>query len=410
MIRKTIFWIHLIAGVTVGLVVAMMSFTGVVLMYERQMRNWVAESHYVEVPEGTARLPLEELLVVGKTARPDAEFASLLVTNDPGAPVELRAGRRGGIALNPYDGSEMETQSEGLESFFSLMTGWHRWFNVQGEGRDFWREVTGVSNVAFLFLVLSGMYLWLPAIWKKAMFKARLWLRKDYPNSKTRDYHWHHIFGIWMAIPLALVVYSGMVISYPWAANFMYAVFGAEPPVQQQAQQAPLPQPGPGGAVAANANGGGNREGGRGEGQVREAPQQQGSIPMVMGLPLASLIDHAITHAEGDWNRMTLTLPKGDAPTVQIEIDRGNGAQAHKRYTLNLDRNTGSVAGVRNWIDTPEAQRLRGITRFLHTGEVLGFWGQTIAGLASAAAVLLVWTGLALAWRRLISPLFAKKA
>ena len=35
-----------------------------------------------------------------------------------------------------------------------------------------------------------------------------------------------------------------------------------------------------------------------------------------------------------------------------------------------------------------------------HTGEVLGIPGQTIAGLATAGSVVLVWTGLALAWRR----------
>ena len=38
--------------------------------------------------------------------------------------------------------------------------------------------------------------------------------------------------------------------------------------------------------------------------------------------------------------------------------------------------------------------------RFLHTGEALGLPGQTLAGLASAAAALLVWTGLSLALRR----------
>ncbi len=36
--------------------------------------------------------------------------------------------------------------------------------------------------------------------------------------------------------------------------------------------------------------------------------------------------------------------------------------------------------------------------RWLHTGEAGGIVGQTIAGIASLAAFLLVWTGLALAW------------
>ena len=36
MVRSTIFWIHLVCGVATGLVVLMMSVTGVILTYERQ--------------------------------------------------------------------------------------------------------------------------------------------------------------------------------------------------------------------------------------------------------------------------------------------------------------------------------------------------------------------------------------
>jgi uncharacterized iron-regulated membrane protein len=42
--------------------------------------------------------------------------------------------------------------------------------------------------------------------------------------------------------------------------------------------------------------------------------------------------------------------------------------------------------------------------RFLHTGEALGLAGQTIAGLVSLSSAIMVWTGLALAWRRLVRP------
>jgi uncharacterized iron-regulated membrane protein len=38
--------------------------------------------------------------------------------------------------------------------------------------------------------------------------------------------------------------------------------------------------------------------------------------------------------------------------------------------------------------------------RFVHTGEYYGLTGQTIAGIASLGGALLVWTGLALAYRR----------
>jgi uncharacterized iron-regulated membrane protein len=41
--------------------------------------------------------------------------------------------------------------------------------------------------------------------------------------------------------------------------------------------------------------------------------------------------------------------------------------------------------------------------RFVHTGEYYGVLGQTIAGIASAAGILLVYTGFALALRRFVA-------
>ena len=51
--------------------------------------------------------------------------------------------------------------------------------------------------------------------------------------------------------------------------------------------------------------------------------------------------------------------------------------------------------------DQTPGRRLRSWLRFAHTGEYYGLTGQTVAGLVSAGGVVLVWTGLALALRRL---------
>jgi hypothetical protein len=41
--------------------------------------------------------------------------------------------------------------------------------------------------------------------------------------------------------------------------------------------------------------------------------------------------------------------------------------------------------------------------RFAYTGEVYGLTGQTVAGVVTGGAVVLVWTGIALASRRLLA-------
>ena len=67
---------------------------------------------------------------------------------------------------------------------------------------------------------------------------------------------------------------------------------------------------------------------------------------------------------------------------------------------------TGDVVRWETFESQSLGRRLRSWSRFTHTGEAFGLLGQTIAGLVSAGGVVLVYTGLALAWRRF----FGKKA
>ena len=71
------------------------------------------------------------------------------------------------------------------------------------------------------------------------------------------------------------------------------------------------------------------------------------------------------------------------------------------RTTLTLDRASGDVVSYEDFSALTTGRRIRNVMRFAHTGEVLGLPGQTLAGIASAGAVVLVYTGIALSLRRL---------
>jgi uncharacterized iron-regulated membrane protein len=101
------------------------------------------------------------------------------------------------------------------------------------------------------------------------------------------------------------------------------------------------------------------------------------------------------------WKSITLRLPAAPAAPFAFTIDEGNGGQPQKRSTLSLDGSTGAVVRWEPFSSLSAGRRLRSYLRFAHTGEVLGLFGQTVAGLVSAGAAVLVWTGFALAWRRL---------
>jgi uncharacterized iron-regulated membrane protein len=384
MVRSTIFWIHLVCGVATGLVVLMMSATGVVLTYERQILAWAERATFPPPASGTARLTLEELVEAAKLRRPEFAPTTITLRNEPDAPVVLGAGRSGSLYVDPYSGAVQDPGAAGLRTFFSAVTGWHRWFNATGESRATAKAVTGASNLAFLFLVLSGMYLWLPRMWKWAAFKTRLMFNPYATTAKARDFNWHHVFGIWSAIPLAVVVATATVFSYPWANDLVYRVVGEEPPRQ----------------------GGGAPRGG--------PPQPEATVIVADGtaidrLGYDALLARAAEH--GGWRALTLNIPTDPAaPTVRVGIDQGNGGQPFLRHTVTLDASTGGVTNWAPFSSQTTGQKARSWIRFLHTGEALGLIGQTIAGFVSLTSVLMVWTGLALAWRRLVQPLFRRKA
>lgn len=371
--RKILFWSHLAVGVVGGLVILIMSVTGVLLTYERQIIAW-ADTRAYQV-SGSAKLPVEDLLAKVRESQPDATINSITARADASQPAAVALAAKPAanqpartIFVNPYNGEALGEGSKGVREFFHVVTDWHRWLGAHGENRATARAITGASNLGFLFIVASGIYLWWPRKQTWQQFKQILWFRRGLPG-KARDFNWHNVIGFWSFVPLFIVVLSAVVISYQWASNLVYRVVGESPPAQR----------GPGGPP----------------------PNQQGGNSAPVPLDgLNGLWTRAEQQTAG-WRSISLRLPTtAEAPAV-FTIDKGNGGEPQKRATLTLDRKTGEVVRWEPFSSFSKGRQLRSILRFAHTGEVLGLPGQTIAGLVSLGGVFLVWTGLALAWRRL---------
>ena len=70
--RTLLFWTHLVSGVTAGSIVLVMSATGVLLTYEKQIVAWSERDYRAAPPSADAlRLPIDELVarVVGGATR-----------------------------------------------------------------------------------------------------------------------------------------------------------------------------------------------------------------------------------------------------------------------------------------------------------------------------------------------------
>ena len=374
--RKVLFWCHLTVGVIAGVVILIMSATGVLLTYERQITYWAdTRSYHIAPPSPEAtRLSVEALIAKAREVQPNTTITTVILragATEPAAVVlagNPGAGPGGGrnIFLNPYTGAMLGEGSKGVRDFFHVLTDLHRWLGASGASRNTARAVTGACNLGFLFIVASGIYLWWPRKRNWSQFKNILWFKRGLPG-KARDFNWHNVIGVWSAIPLFVVVLSALPISFPWANALVYRAVGEEPPAQR------------------------GREGGPARGR------EERSVPSLEGLN--SLWSRAEQQVEG-WRTINVRVPESNRAPVVFAIDTGEGGQPQHRSTLTLDRATGDVVSYEAFADQSLGRRLRSISRFAHTGEVLGIPGQTVAGLATAGSVVLVWTGLALAWCR----------
>jgi uncharacterized iron-regulated membrane protein len=353
--------------------VFIMSATGVLLTFEKQL-VYYADTRHISLtpPPSAAPLPLDALLARVRAGGLAGEPSAVAVRRDPAAPVALTIGQGVVTYADPYSGRLLGRGDAGVRAFFRGVTDWHRWLAATGDYRTTGRAVTGAANLAFLFIVLSGAYLWIPRTWAWRAVKQVIWFRGGLPG-KARDFNWHNTIGVWSAIPLAIVVASGVVISYPWASNLVYRIAGEAPPA---------------------ARGGGAGPEGR---RDRDAASAAAPAPSLDAAWVTALAYRPA------WRAITLRLPATPAPTLAFTIDDGGPGQPQYRGTLTVDRATGAVAKWEGFETGTRGRQLRTVLRFAHTGEVLGLPGQAIAGLVSLGGVVLVYTGFALSYRRFVA-------
>jgi uncharacterized iron-regulated membrane protein len=365
--RNVLFWIHLAAGAAAGIVILIMSATGVALTYEKQVIEWADRRAWTAPADAASSRHLApETLLASAAASNGAPAIAITLRADAAAPATVTLEGNRAVLVDPYSGRVIGEPPAAVRSFFRTMTAWHRYIALEGASRATGKFVTGVANLGFLFLVISGLYLWFPRAWSRAQFRNILWFRTGV-TSKARDFNWHNTIGFWSCVPLAIIVAGVVPISFAWGNRLVYRLAGETPPAAAAPARAAEPQPRVYVADGVNA-------------------------------AWAAAVD-----AVPAWRTMTTRLVNGATAPIVLTVDEGYGGQPQLRHTLTVDRLSGAIVKDETFDNLSAGRRARSWLRFAHTGEFYGLAGQTIAGLASAGGVFLVYTGLALAVRRLLA-------
>ena len=125
---------------------------------------------------------------------------AITILNDPLEPAALNVGRGDYRYADRYTGALLNDSDTPMRNFLRRIMYWHRWLAMEGTSRDLGRNITGVGNLVFLLLLISGLYLLCIRFKKINSLRNLITFRSDL-KGKARDLNWHNVVGFWLFSP-----------------------------------------------------------------------------------------------------------------------------------------------------------------------------------------------------------------
>lgn len=348
--------IHLWLSVPLGLIIAIICFTGALLVFEEQVTQ-LANRHlyYVETP-GSQPLPVGTL--VEKVESQPTKGASITGVTiypqpDRSYQVNLSAPKGAAVYIDPYTG-EVLGQSQ-RPPFFRTVFLLHRWLldSQPADGGIFWgKRITGISTLLFVIILLSGIVIWWPRSRKGLKNGIQIALRKG----KARFWHdLHAAGGIYVLLLVLVMALTGLTWSFDWYKNAFYTLFGVE--------------------TTAPAKGPAHKE---------KSPQ--GPQPGTTTEATAPVTPFAC------WQQVYDQLAAENPDRLKIEITDGTASVSNNRYgnirgtdRYTFDPQSGQITGASLYKDTGNSGKIRGWIYSVHTGA----WGGNLTRIIWFLAALL---------------------
>lgn len=206
-----------------GLLISIICFSGAALVFEREITQALQRSLYEVKSEERELLPSAVLESRVKAQLSDTlEIASVKMPGKPGATCMIsfrNAGKRM-ASVNPYTGEVIGfTYSY---PFFQTMRKLHRWLLDapvrRGEG-SVGKMVVGVSTLAMVLVLLSGLVIWIPRNRRALSNRLRISFTKGW---RRFCYDVHVSLGFYALLFLMLMALTGLTWSFGGYRTVVY--------------------------------------------------------------------------------------------------------------------------------------------------------------------------------------------
>jgi uncharacterized iron-regulated membrane protein len=346
LLRRALKWMHTWVGLVTGLVIAVISVTGSVIVFRSEIENASAPRS----ESSTRIVMLDELSRQVAQANPGARIRRVRFPAQPGDPMLVQAEISGETRRLICDASTGRVTGVLKSGWVDWTIDLHRNLLAGKTGR----KAVGVAGIILLTLAATGMTLWLIGA-----RRWRSWVSVGSQGSSRRfNFELHRVTGLWSYALLTVLAFTGIGLAYP--DTFRSAL--------RSMTASPLPEKAP---------------------RVKNAPGSLRPLDEYLSAGKLAMPDGVVTE---------MRLPENDKAPVDLRCRRP-GDLASAGNHVYMDPPTGRVIGVVILASQPLATRIFSTFAPIHYGEFGGVPIQVLWGLVGLMPSVLFVTGLITWWR-----------
>lgn len=371
-VRKFFNDVHLWLGLSSGLIVIAVCFSGTVYVFNTELTERATPHLYTATAEPGARKISTDSLMQIVTNASGGKVISISVPKNPSRTYQYNVKKegddsRGGIAymINPYTGEITGNSKEknGTREFMSTMFSLHRWLLLDKieepifsslTNRELGSKITGWATILFTLGCLTGLIIWFPK--KLKNWKQGLKVKFN-ANWKRVNHDLHNTLAFYSLFFLVLMGLTGPQWSFGWYREGLQKTLGTYKP-----KDAPKERP-----LTSKA------------GIAKPASVESYLQVAAQSLPY-----------EGDYN---ISIPSDSSATVMVSKYKQGFFASPAPDRLTIDQYSGEILKKEIFKEKPFNERVAGSIKALHVGNVYGMFTKILYFLACLVATTLPITG-----------------
>jgi len=226
-------WLHLWLGLISGTVVLIVSVTGCLYVFEKEISDLIKPYKFVTPQEKSYLLPsvmkekAERYLegVLPDSVEPNLygvqyfsrDRSAIIAYNHPEHEYTM-------IYMDPYDGTVLAEQYLKHDFFRIVLMGhYYLWLPP-----DIGQPVVAVSILVFVILLITGMVMWWPKNLNKANFDKSFKIKWK-ASFKRVNYDLHNVLGFYFLTLSLILALTGLVWGFEWfSRSYYWALTGGE--------------------------------------------------------------------------------------------------------------------------------------------------------------------------------------